>query len=561
MRTAFYLPLCLCLTAVVAPPTSPAATKFGLKPARAVERPKLDPHGDPDHDGLTTATEWRLRTYPRKADSDGDGFGDGAEVKAGTDPRDPASRPAGPPATAVATSTPSSPPAPPTPDDTTAPNTTIDSGPSGSTVQTSASFTFHSSEGDSSFQCKLDSGSWAGCSAPKPYNSLPIGAHTFSVKATDVAGNADASPATRTWIVSEPEVPVDCTTNLQVGADVAAAIEAAAGGAVVCLQSGSYPRISLDGVHKSPPVTVRSGAGGRATVDGITLTDPDGLQFAALDITDGITATPSGSNIAFLDNDITGVAGIYMFGDFRIDKLIEGVRIEGNVIHDIDYTGPQATGYGYGIEGVGEVRGMTIRDNTIQSTASDYIQSATPISWVVDHNTFLGPSLLADHEDHQDLWQIFGGGEDIRFTDNVARNTETQESLLFQEGAFSGVVVENNLFDHDSRGYTCQIYQSDGLVFRDNTIVGSHWGCLFRDLAGSAPGSGYEVDHNVFAATEASADLSTEGRAGGWGVYDYNVSSDGSADGVHSVRNWLPAWENTTDYLPLGLPFAAGFRP
>jgi hypothetical protein len=123
------------------------------------------------------------------------------------------------------------------------------------------------------------------------------------------------------------------------------------------------------------------------------------------------------------------------------------------------------------------------------------------------------------------------------------------------------VVIENNLFDHDSRGYTCQIYQSSGLVFRDNTIVGSHWGCLFRDLASSPAGSGYLIDHNVFADTEASVDVSSEGRADEWGTYDYNVSSDGSASGAHSVRNWTPSWGDPTNYVPAGLPFTAGYRP
>jgi nitrous oxidase accessory protein NosD len=294
-------------------------------------------------------------------------------------------------------------------------------------------------------------------------------------------------------------------------------------------------------------------------IDGAELLDPAGLRLEELDFKEGIDITPSAARIAIVGNEITGTHGIYLFGDYRIGKRVENVRIEGNRIHDIDYSGSQEAGYGYGIEGVGDVRNMTIRDNTIQSTASDYLQSATPVHWVVDHNTFLGPSLLADHEDHQDLWQIFGGGRDIRFTDNVARNTGTQESLLFQEGAFRKVVVENNLFDHDSRGYTCQIYQSDGLVFRRNTVVGSHWGCLFRDLASAPPGSRYRIERNVFAETSDGPDVSAEGRAGQWGVYDYNVSSDGSASGPHSVRRWRPAWGDTTDYEPLRLPFAVGY--
>jgi hypothetical protein len=99
------------------------------------------------------------------------------------------------------------------------------------------------------------------------------------------------------------------------------------------------------------------------------------------------------------------------------------------------------------------------------------------------------------------------------------------------------------------------------MIFRNNTVVGSHWGCLFRDLSSSAAGSGYQIDHNVFTNTAEGSDISTEGRAGGWGAYDYNVSEDGSASGSHSVRNWAPSWSDTTSYTPLGLPFVAGYHP
>ena len=54
--------------------------------------------------------------------------------------------------------------------------------------------------------------------------------------------------------------------------------------------------------------------------------------------------------------------------------------------------------------------------------------------------------------------------------------------------------------------------------------------------------------------------MGLEGRAGDWGQMDYNVSSDTSAPGPHSVHEWTPAWVNEIDYRPLGLPFAAGYR-
>jgi hypothetical protein len=365
----------------------------------------------------------------------------------------------------------------------------------------------------------------------------------------------DLSPAD-----AKPGSSLRCTKTLGTGSNISSAISAARGGTTICLKGGSYDAIEAVGVKKSPPVTIRPAPGALAKLRGIDLIDPSGLRFVALDLTDGVSISPSASNIQFVGNAITGRNGIYLFGDYRIGKRVNSVLIEGNDIHDIDYSGSQETGYGYGIEGVGDVRNMTIRGNTIKSPASDYIQSATPVHWVVDRNTFLGPSLLGDHEDHQDLWQIFGGGRDVAFTNNVARYTGTQESLLFQEGAFRKVVVKNNLFDHDSRGYTCQIYQSTGLVFSHNTIVGSRWGCLFRDEASRPPGSGYRVEDNVFAETSDGGDVSTEGRAGGWGTYDYNVSSDSSARGPHSLRRWTPRWAGVVTYAPLGLPFAAGYE-
>ena len=90
------------------------------------------------------------------------------------------------------------------PADSTAPDTSISGGPSGSTTATSASFSFSSTESGSSFECKLDSGSWGSCTSPKAYSGLATGSHTFRVQAKDAAGNTDASPAIRTWTVSAP---------------------------------------------------------------------------------------------------------------------------------------------------------------------------------------------------------------------------------------------------------------------------------------------------------------------------------------------------------------------
>lgn len=96
----------------------------------------------------------------------------------------------------------------PPPPDIIPPDTTIDSGLPTSTTSSMATFTFHSTESGSTFECKLDAGSFTPCSSPQTYSGLAVGSHTFSVRATNVAGNTDPTPAIYIWQVNIPSAPV-----------------------------------------------------------------------------------------------------------------------------------------------------------------------------------------------------------------------------------------------------------------------------------------------------------------------------------------------------------------
>ena len=86
--------------------------------------------------------------------------------------------------------------------DTTAPTVAINTKPTANSNSTAATFTFSATDTGGgaidSYSCMIDSGSYAACSSPANYSSLAEGAHTFSVKALDTAGNSSTA-VSYTW--------------------------------------------------------------------------------------------------------------------------------------------------------------------------------------------------------------------------------------------------------------------------------------------------------------------------------------------------------------------------
>jgi hypothetical protein len=170
--------------------------------------------------------------------------------------------------------------------DTAAPQTAIDSGPTGTVLSRSASFAFSADKAGSTFQCSLDGAASGACTSPKAYSGLAEGAHTFAVYAVDSLGHADASPATRTW-----------TVNLTMVSDG--------------FESGGF----------APTVwTVRTGADGTATVQ--TDTVKTGTYAARL------AETANTGSLAYARAAFPAQDDLLLSGDFRV--VAEGVS-GGNV--------------------------------------------------------------------------------------------------------------------------------------------------------------------------------------------------------------------------------------
>jgi hypothetical protein len=85
--------------------------------------------------------------------------------------------------------------------DTIKPTVTITSGPPNPSRSTKATFTFQASESDVTFTCQVDSQTPITCISGVIFSRLSPGQHSFTVYATDQAGNRSAIP-NWTWTIS-----------------------------------------------------------------------------------------------------------------------------------------------------------------------------------------------------------------------------------------------------------------------------------------------------------------------------------------------------------------------
>ncbi|HWC47949.1 MAG TPA: hypothetical protein VG448_03615, partial [Solirubrobacterales bacterium] len=128
--------------------------------------------------------------------------------------------------------------------DTTPPGTNLTSSPDTLSNDPEATFSFTSSEGGSSFECRLDSGAWESCVSPKSYPTLGDGAHSFEVRSIDSAGNVDSSPAQYAWMVdtSPPQTTVNGAPPAEIPTGPVTIASASGGATFLC---------SLDGAAES----------------------------------------------------------------------------------------------------------------------------------------------------------------------------------------------------------------------------------------------------------------------------------------------------------------------
>lgn len=190
---------------------------------------------------------------------------------------------------------------------------TVDNVPPGTTITpvpetTSSSniaIAFSSGDPAASFACSVDGAGFAPCSSPLELVGLGDGAHTVAVRATDLAGNTDPTPATVGWVVDTTAPVLTGPGNLVVEAD------GPTGTNVTYAVSGSDDGLALlPGAISCAPASAAKFPLGQTAVtcsaaDAIGNTGTLSFTITVVDTTPPVINAP---NASFTATDASGIA-------------------------------------------------------------------------------------------------------------------------------------------------------------------------------------------------------------------------------------------------------------
>jgi hypothetical protein len=316
-----------------------------------------------------------------------------------------------------------------TPPETTSPETTITSGAKeGETLtSTNATFAFSSSETGSPFECSLDGAAYSTCTSPKSYTNLSSGSHTFSVRATDEAGNVDLIPAKRTWTIETILPPPTDTSKLAwappvltnpISVDVPANDTRTGNGVTrVSLAPGQDARINLPSATKAGGLWIEGGRNvivigghiqpnpnrsqvsgslgvrgfyiknntGTVHIEGTLINSPDHREYDALEMDSGQTTLQLENNRWL---DVAGTSGtnhgdiIQPYGtgvrEVRIDRMTASSRYQGLQMYS-DFN--RAGAYLQNVNLIGKAQTVGTSGGQLVWVADDACGHATPYSF------------------------------------------------------------------------------------------------------------------------------------------------------------------------------------
>jgi RNA polymerase sigma factor (sigma-70 family) len=219
--------------------------------------------------------------------------------------------------------------------DTAAPTVTITAAPPRDTATANAAIAFRANENGAVFSCKLDAAAHSACTSPVQLANLAAGAHTFSVRATDKAGNVGRD-ATVSWTYTPPDTTAP--TVRIASAPAARTSDTSATFSFSADENGVTFRCSLDGGAEracSSPASYASLAVGshtfavRATDRSGNTGQPATYQWTVFELLPDLHVSAFGKYTIAVSNRGAATAGpstltITLIGTFSVPSLQPG---------------------------------------------------------------------------------------------------------------------------------------------------------------------------------------------------------------------------------------------
>lgn len=288
-----------------------------------------------------------------------------------------------------------------------------------------------------------------------------------------------------------------CTQTLSPGANVQSAVSSAAAGSTICLESGNYNGFSLNGVAKSPRVTLRATSQlGASFTGGLTFAgNTNGLTFEGINFVGIVITGTNTRDLTFRNFNLTG--------QVRIDGVTTAtpnILLEDFSQIDLDVADANPAGIYFPFAGRGSPV-ATIRRAIIDGGCADGIQSGVP--FILEQSRIMNKQVgSCPNDPHTDAVQLYGGP----FAGTIIKNNYFYRNVqvLTAYDGVDNVLIENNIFDPgpDGERRPCQIewYSDVSSIIRHNTVLyrGADYGsiCLDRKPADSA-GYGTVVVDNI----------------------------------------------------------------